>query len=62
MNETIKNPVVTEEEYVKLKMMNEELQARIREGQCENERLRGVIYGLKFAIRCNGVSGGEVHD
>lgn len=26
----------------------------------ENRRLTGMIEGLKFAIRCDGVSGGEV--
>lgn len=26
----------------------------------QNERLRGEIEGLRFAVRCNGVSGGEV--
>lgn len=32
------------------------------ENQLRNElRYRdGIIYGLKYAIRCNGVSGGEV--
>ena len=25
-----------------------------------NNRLNGMVDGLKFAIRCNGVSGGEV--
>lgn len=33
------------------------------EGQLKGElRYRdGIIYGLKYAIRCNGVSGGEVN-
>ena len=26
----------------------------------QNKRLNGIVEGLKFAIRCNGVSGGEV--
>ena len=26
----------------------------------ENRRLTGMVEGLKFAIRCDGVSGGEV--
>lgn len=38
------------------------LEARIEEFCHEREvaRLHGVIEGLKFSIRCNGVSGGEV--
>lgn len=34
----------------------------IEENQTMNEmRFRdGIIYGMKFALRCNGVSGGEV--
>lgn len=39
---------------------NRELEAHIRCLREENERLKGEIRGLKFAIRCNGVSGGEV--
>ena len=41
-------------------MQIREMQARI--GYLENkiERLSGVIEGLKFSIRCNGVSGNEV--
>ena len=45
----------------------EKAQAQIKdlEGHIEylnrlNERLRGEIDGLRFAVRCNGVSGGEV--
>lgn len=42
----------------------EHLEARnkdqIKEFNAEIRRLNGVIEGLKFAIRCNGVSGGEV--
>lgn len=33
---------------------------QIRELNAEIRQLNGVIEGLKFAIRCNGVSGGEV--
>lgn len=34
----------------------------VEENQTMNEmRFRdGIIYGMKFALRCNGVSGGEV--
>lgn len=31
--------------------------ARLRD---RNSRLNGMVDGLKFAIRCDGVSGGEV--
>jgi len=37
-----------------------EMEAHISYLREENERLKGEIRGLKFAIRCNGVSGGEV--
>lgn len=39
-----------------------ELEQRIRLLKSEIERLRGVIDGLKFAIRCDGVSGAEVQE
>ena len=54
---------------VKLSMENQELQAKIayqdrelREAAGYRDRayLNGKIDGLKFSIRCNGVSGGEV--
>ena len=54
---------------LKLSMENQELQAKIayqdrelREAAGDRERayLNGKIDGLKFSIRCNGVSGGEV--
>lgn len=31
-----------------------------REKEKESRYLRGVIDGLKFSIRCNGVSGAEI--
>ena len=37
-----------------------ELQYRIDRLQHENERLKGEIKALVFAIRCNGVAGNEV--
>lgn len=58
-----------EAEYKKLRAENEELKKNIDwlnhrhdEDYYEREqaRLHGLIEGLKFAIRCNGVSGGEV--
>lgn len=39
----------------------DELDRRLRAEQIELAAMRGMIDGLKFAIRCNGVSGGEVH-
>lgn len=33
---------------------------RIKYLEARIERLNGVIEGLKFATRCNGVSGGDV--
>ena len=38
------------------------LRARINDMENRNARLRGIIAGLKFSIRCNGVSGNEVID
>lgn len=38
----------------------DELDRRLRAEQIELATMRGMIDGLKFAIRCNGVSGGEV--
>lgn len=60
----------------KLRSENEKLKAELEEARLavehnrhvaeENQLKRelhyrdGVIYGMKYAIRCNGVSGGEV--
>lgn len=44
---------VKRQEYLEMKDCIEYLRG-------ENERLKGEIRGLKFAIRCNGVSGAEV--
>lgn len=58
-----------EAEYKKLLVENQELKAHVdwlmtqHDRDCDEKevaRLRGMIEGLKFAIRCNGVSGGEV--
>lgn len=43
-----------------LSRQNNDLQMRIQEMKYHNQRLVGRISGLEFAIRCNGVSGGEV--
>ena len=41
-------------------MQAEEYLEHIKCLEAKIERLNGVIEGLKFALRCNGVSGGEV--
>lgn len=38
------------------------LRAHINDMENRNARLHGIIAGLKFAVRCNGVSGNEVID
>ena len=59
-----------------LRKENEKLELELREARLAAERSRhvaeenqlkselhyrdGVIYGMKYAIRCNGVSGGDV--
>lgn len=43
-----------------LKKANAEFKSHIEYLTRENERLKGEIKGLRFAIRCNGVSGNEV--
>lgn len=43
-----------------LKKANAEFKSQIEYLTRENERLKGEIKGLRFAIRCNGVSGNEV--
>lgn len=40
----------------------DELKRQLQFQQNVNERLRGEIDGLRFAIRCDGVSGAEVHE
>lgn len=41
-------------------VMREELKAAIEHYRRENDRLKGEIKALAFAVRCNGVSGNEV--
>lgn len=71
MNEMVRE--LTREELVEL---NNKLRADLEEARlavehnrhrAEEERLRnelyrhdGIIYGLKYALRCNGISGGEM--
>ena len=58
-----------EMELQKLRAENDELKARCAayeeklrniKDDCERAYMRGRIDGLKFSIRCNGVSGDEV--
>lgn len=67
--------MMREEDYLKnenadLMLQNEKLKRTIedRDKQIESQLLAkelafrdGMIEGLKYAIRCNGVSGGEVN-
>lgn len=39
---------------------NEELESHINYLQERLSRQEGLVEGLKFALRCNGVSGGDV--
>ena len=43
-----------------LEMENAELMAHLESAQRETRYTAGLISGLKFAIRCNGISGKEV--
>ena len=47
-----------------IKALREEaaLRARIDDIEIGNVRLHGIVDALKFAVRCNGVSGNEVID
>lgn len=49
--------------HAELNAMKEEIDSLRRDRHAAEEiwTQRGMIEGLKFAIRCNGVSGGEVH-
>lgn len=54
--EMVKNaPTITD-----VDLMREELTAAIEHYRRENDRLKGEIKALAFAVRCNGVSGNEV--
>ena len=54
------NPTWLEEENAKLRQANEELRLKCDRIHEMYEYQRGMVEGLKFAVRCNGVSGGEV--
>ena len=74
--ELLNNLNEAHEYITKLEAENKELKARLHEAElaiehnkhvADEEQLRGelrfcngVIHGLKFAIKCNGVSGGEI--
>ena len=59
-NNAIVNPVWLEEENAKLKQANEELMIKCDRIHEMYEFQRGMVEGLKFAVRCNGISGAEV--
>ena len=48
------------EETQAIEKQLESAKAEIRYLSCKIDRLQGVIEGLKFGLRCNGVSGGDV--
>lgn len=55
----VKNaPTVTS--AVEMEKMSEELKAHIEYLSRQNNSMKGEIKALKFAVRCNGVSGNEV--
>ena len=45
----------------KLRVENEELKAHIEYLSRQSERMKGEIKALAYSVRCNGVSGNEVH-
>ena len=47
-------------EVEKMQMQIRDMEDRTEYLERQNERLRGEIEGLRFAVRCNGVSGAEV--
>ena len=51
---------MVKELMAKIEYLGTKYEEQIRELNAEIRQLNGVIDGLKFAIRCNGVSGGEV--
>lgn len=57
---------MTKEELIKwnseIRALNEKLREELKEAKAISEiRYRdGIIYGLKYSVRCNGVSGDRV--
>ena len=51
-----------EDEYREMRAKIAYLEEQLKDKHMEREmaRFTGIIEGLKFAIRCNGVSGAEV--
>ncbi len=47
-------------EIDELNKQNNDMQIKIQEMKYHIKKLEGRVAGLEFAIRCNGVSGGEV--
>ena len=60
MNENAEMTMTVEQMLSESKMKEKEYAERIKYLEAKVERLNGIIDGLKFAVRCNGVSGGEV--
>lgn len=58
MGEKEKIETEQREMMAKIEYLNEAL--KDKQTEIELARLRGMIEGLKYAIRCNGVSGAEV--
>lgn len=59
-NNVMVNPTWLEEENAKLRQAIEELRLKCDRIHEMYEYQRGMVEGLKFAVRCNGVSGAEV--
>ena len=49
-----------DEEIKELKMTIEELKSHMEYATRREQQLIGIIEGLKFAIRCNGISGADI--
>ncbi len=58
MNE--KTEMTTEQVSAEKAAMEKEYLEHIKYLEAQVEWLKGMIEGLKFSIRCNGVSGGDV--
>lgn len=54
--------VIAELDQLKEEMLmrQDEYQANTKRLELKVEYLRGMVEGLKFSVRCNGVSGNEV--
>ena len=61
------NKLISENEKLKAELEEARLAAEHNRHVAEENQLKyelhyrdGVIYGMKYALRCNGVSGGEI--